>query len=136
MIDSKFEEFSRAVLKFKTELLPGQYILFQKKIAFQLLTGVVLKTPVDTGRARGNWQVGIDEIPSGELDTKDLSGAGAEVTGSEALAGLIPGAYQIVYVANNLVYIVPLENGHSGQAPQGMLALTIAEIETQFQSEE
>ncbi len=129
---TNFKEFSRAVLDFKQTLLPEQYVLFQKKLAFQLLTGVVNKTPVDTGRARGNWQVGIDEIPSGELDKVDKGGGASISAGGEALASLQPGLFQIVYIANNLPYIVPLEDGHSGQAPQGMLALTITEIETQF----
>lgn len=133
---TNFKEFSRAVIDFKQRLLPEQYLLFQKKLAFQLLNGVVLKTPVDTGRARGNWQVGIDEIPRDVLDVTDLNGNSTMASGSKVLAGLVPGGFQIVYIANSLPYIVPLENGHSRQAPQGMLALTIAEIETQFNREE
>ena len=35
---------------------------------------------------------------------------------------------KVIYISNNLDYIVPLEYGHSGQAPQGMAAIALAEV--------
>ncbi len=33
-----------------------------------------------------------------------------------------------VILLNNVEYIEPLENGHSGQAPEGMIEITVAEL--------
>lgn len=94
-----------------------------RKIAIDVFTEVVLMTPVDTGRARGNWQVAIGSIPSGtlELDDKDGTATIAKVQ-ADAL-GLKAG--QSIYLVNNLEYITALEFGHSKQAPSGMVRLTV-----------
>lgn len=68
------------------------------------------------GRFRGNWQFSID--PSG----------------SEAIAALISQVQaltigQTAYIVNNLAYAVPLEYGHSTQAPAGMVRVTLANFQ-------
>lgn len=89
---------------------------------------LVLRTPVDTGRARGNWMLSVDEPDSSTRpDNFDRNGAAAA---AEA-AGF---AKQVdfgdnVFIVNNLPYIEPLENGHSKQAPNGMVAVTVAEMQ-------
>jgi hypothetical protein len=63
------------------------------------------KTPIDQGQARAGWR---------------LEGAGS-------LAGITVSAtnYRIV---NRVPHIVPLENGRSKQAPNGILGPTVREI--------
>ena len=99
------------------------------KIAIQALRGVVLKTPVDTGRARGNWQIG--ENPP-EIARLDPAGALAIADGTAGI--LRAAAFDVITIANNLPYILGLEEGRSRQAPAGMVGLTLAEIETQFRT--
>ena len=36
---------------------------------------------------------------------------------------------KVIFITNNLPYINALENGHSDQAPSGMLAVTLNEVE-------
>jgi hypothetical protein len=80
------------------------------------------------GHFRANWQLGIGSLPSGEIDARDKTGAATKAK----LHGEIPekAAGKIYFVANNLPYAQALEDGHSGQAPEGMVALT----EVEFQS--
>lgn len=85
---------------------------------------LVLTTPVDTGRARANWIVTTGTASSGTTAAVDLSGAAAIGQGTGVL-----GAYKTslgpIFIANNLPYIERLENGHSAQAPSGMLTSAI-----------
>jgi len=110
----------------------GQFV---QKIVFLTLDGVVSLTPVDTGRARANWQVGVNILPTTELDEQAgqkgviaHKGLGGSVTLREASA--INGIQENdrPYIINNVPYIVALENGHSAQARQGMVELTLARI--------
>jgi hypothetical protein len=85
-----------------------------RKIALDVFTEVILMSPVDTGRFRGNWQVAIGSIPTGTLEIDDKAGT---------VLGLEPG--QTIYLVNNLPYAIPLEMGSSDQAPGGMIRLTV-----------
>lgn len=101
-----------------------------QKIALETLSRVVLKTPVDSGRARGSWTVSID-IPSDDVPERlDPSGSQAINAGTSVITGLRD--LNSVWVQSNLPYIGRLENGWSAQAPSGMVAVTLVEIEAMF----
>lgn len=108
----------------------------KNRFAFNLYSSIVKKTPVDTGRARGNWNpsVGSPDLTVDENATqpkvKDVS-AFPQSKGDEP-----------IYISNDLPYIRKLEfgeypnppkkdggktvNGYSRQAPQGMVGITVA----------
>lgn len=79
------------------------------------------------GTFRGNWQIGIGSIPSGETGRVDPSG---EATLS-AIISAIPehAAGTVAYLANNVPYARPIEDGHSTQAPNGVVGLTAVEFQ-------
>lgn len=90
--------------------------LVLKKVAFDLFRKVILKTPVDTGRARGNWMVGINKIPIAMaigIDKKAdvMSRIVSDI--STAKAG------DSVAMANTLPYIGVLEYGGYPKNPVG-----------------
>jgi len=87
-------------------------VRFQKMLALELLTRLVIATPVDTGRARGNWQLTIGKAATGESNSGNPAMAGSAV-----LAQLKP--FVVVWLANNVPYIEKLNAGHSQQAPIG-----------------
>lgn len=96
-----------------------------RSATLSLLNSIVLRSPVDTGRFRGNWQVGTGVRPAGQLAVEDKSGAATIAKGQQALAALNAG--ETIYIQSNLPYAIPLEYGHSQQAPQGMIRLAIRE---------
>lgn len=121
-----------------------------RKIAFDGFTGVVVKSPVDTGRFRASWRVGINTVDltveperfRGVLDPEQVRGhKGEKITppksqspvGPEGLAvqsKLLEAKFGVsISITNNIVYGPPLERGHSRQAPQGMLQLTLLELQ-------
>jgi len=97
-----------------------------KAIVVGIHARVDKRSPVDTGRFRGNWQLGIGSAPGGTLERLDKTGGETSVS----IAAAIPGdaAGNVYYIANNLPYAQRLENGWSQQAPSGMVALTMLEV--------
>ncbi|WGK60510.1 hypothetical protein QAO71_10435 [Halopseudomonas sp. SMJS2] len=84
----------------------------------ELFGGIVKLTPVDTGRARGNWLTGVHRPVTGETERLDKTGRSAIAEISEHTPA---GAGQVTYLSNNLPYIEDLERGSSKQAPEGMV---------------
>jgi hypothetical protein len=99
--------------------------LFYKKVAFDVFTEIVLRTPVDTGRARANWVVTIDQPNETEVEGVDKSGTQAMGNGLKTInrANEMPD----FWITNNLPYIEKLEFGGSRiKAPAGMVRVTVA----------
>lgn len=101
-----------------------------QKIGIDILRRVILKTPVDTGRLRGNWLVAIGSPATGTVSRSDKEGDEAIREGSAVITGLSEA--QAIHITNNLPYAARIENGHSTQAPAGMVAVTLAEVEAFF----
>lgn len=78
------------------------------------------------GRFRGNWQLGVGSVPAGETGRVDTSGAAT----LGAIIAEVPGeaAGKIYFLANNVPYAQRIEEGHSRQAPTGLVGLTAMEF--------
>jgi hypothetical protein len=122
--------FNTQVYSFVKDKLPAEAVKFHTEICLAVLRGVIFKTPVDTGTARGGWKLGVNYIPRGGAGTgeaaRDPGGGSTFAKGQAKLSTLKP--FSIVYIVNNVHYIVYLEKGSSQQAPQGMLAQTMQEV--------
>lgn len=105
--------------------------LVTRKTALELHANLVMKSPVDTGRFKGNWQCGIGAINSGGDSSEDKTplgsyGPGASVGRANAvLNGWKPG--QTIFLTNSMAYSRRLEYGWSKQAPGGMVRITVRE---------
>lgn len=130
MSDS-LQQFNVEIDRFARRVVPNEIVKFQKKVVLEALRRLVMKTPVKTGRARGNWQVTISAAAAGQLDQTDEDGAPTIAAGLAALQGLPP--FDVVWISNNVDYIEKLEHGSSQQAPQGMMSVTVAELRSMFQ---
>lgn len=113
-----------------------------KKIVFDIGTALALKTPVGDpsywqspappgyvgGRARGNWQYGLNAINT--FNNSPIDKGGASVTAHIGAAMPDDATGNVHYITNSVPYIEPLENGHSHrQAPNGMVNLTRMEFD-------
>lgn len=98
-----------------------------KAAILELFARIVERTPVDTGRARGNWQIDLDAKSGASLLATDKSG---RETIARAMAKLdkLDKNSRVVLITNNLAYIKALEYGHSRQAPSGMIRISVAEF--------
>lgn len=114
----------------------------RRKFAFGLYAGIVKKTPVDTGRARANWNISVGKVDDSVTDEKKKTGTkykekDIKVDGDES-----------IFISNNIEYITKLEyggypnppkngtgkteGGFSKQAPNGMVGVTVANKDKYF----
>lgn len=97
-----------------------------KRIAFDLFGRIIKKTPVDTGRARGSWTMAVNEADLRVLPPAPKDRQQPYPSPAPGAITLQPG--DKIIISNNLPYIGELEHGHSQQAPDGMVELSIQEI--------
>ena len=111
-----------------------------RNVVLDIGKSLVMKTPVGDpkywkskppkgyagGHARGNWQHSVGNRVIEEIDCIDKSGRKSidriDQSIPQSAAGLVH------YVQNSVPYIKRLEEGHSRQAPHGMVALTEIEF--------
>lgn len=109
-----------------------------RKISIELFSRVIMRTPVDTGRLRGNWQATTHVPASGQLSLTDKgSKANAKGIGSSkaksAMQELILGESHptVFHLTNTLPYAKVIEYGDphgSKQAPAGMVRISVNEF--------
>lgn len=101
------------------------------EIAKIALTSIVRRTPVKLGRARGSWRVTIGIIETRNIETLDVDGSITISNGSEVIDTFInSNSWRPIIIQSNIPYIGRLEDGYSLQAPSGMVALTLVELES------
>jgi len=121
------KHFSIDLTRWGTSLEKEQAPNFIRKIALELLKKVTMKSPVDTGRFRANWMVGIG---GADETTTENTVNDAMMRGSIVLTGYK--TLKQIHISNNLPYAAALEHGHSQQAPLGVAEISVAEIEAHF----
>lgn len=130
------------------KLVPEAHVAFVKKIVLEVFSRAMMKSPVDTGRFRANWMVGIGASDESIVEVEETDAHGsvspsAMSRGQQKLASLAFGVP--VHVSNNLPYAGIIENGgyplnpkggdgktingYSTQAPQGVLGISVEEVE-------
>jgi hypothetical protein len=107
-----------------------------RKVALELQAKVIEKSPVDTGRLRGNWNVSLNLLDTTEYSA-DISGGTAISRGIGELFSFKVG--DSIYITNNMPYVAKLEfglygegektaGGYSKQAPQGFVRITYKDV--------
>ncbi len=97
-----------------------------RQVVLELASRIIVRSPVDTGRFRANWRLGVGAAKGGTTEATDKTGEGANA----AIAAALPAnaTAQVLVLSNNLPYAWALETGHSNQAPAGMVGLTALEF--------
>ena len=102
-----------------------------KEIVKDVGRTLVYSTPVDTGRARANWQGAVGSLPTGILyyphplaPVSPVDGAAEALTSIDNAASAYRGTGYVAIV-NNVPYIEALNNGYSHQAPAGFVELAV-----------
>lgn len=116
--------FDKDIRKFNKKFDRGAEQVLRRSVLI-IFSSVIKRTPVKTGALRANWQLGINEKPTGTVTS------GGKVYGS-AIGPVKAGTDgakigDTLYLVNNLPYAQVIENGSSKQAPHGMVKLAVAE---------
>ena len=85
-----------------------------RRVAVAVGTEIINATPVDTGRAKGNWLPSLG-APTSTMNWSDSAtfGAASSISAIRAVSGAYKGGS--LFLANNLPYINRLNNGWSQQ---------------------
>lgn len=107
--------------------------------ALELTKRIKRDTPVDTGRARSNWNVSVNKPDTTAFDVgdEDRSVYSSHSTRKDAQNSTIADQTNfwrgdVGWIANGLPYILRLERGWSGQAPNGMVKVNIEGLKAWF----
>ncbi|MGB0890231.1 MAG: HK97 gp10 family phage protein [Solirubrobacterales bacterium] len=155
-MSSNITAFAESMRDFAETLPEAQLKPFRDAIGLKLLSSVVLNTPVDRGRLRGNWQTTAGGTTDAALATEDRSGRETIAKGNATI--LAARVEEVIWLQNNLPYAVVVEEGlfepadpgpsndprptrtgkvfvsggYSLAAPQGMLARALEEVGSEF----
>lgn len=101
-----------------------------RRVALDAFSGVQRRSPVDTGRFRGSWRVGVRGLADTSVQPAGRDPEGHVAAGTVLALSKIKDARfgQTVFLTNNLPYARRLEAGHSRQAPNGVLGPTFSEL--------
>ena len=123
----KTDRWERFLVKMPFELTREETPLALKRLVFDALNRIISRTPVDTGRAQAGW------IPYMEANGSPVTIKGNQ---SDISQGRSEGSYNesfhgsklFIEITNGVPYILFLEYGSSGQAPTGMVRITMREL--------
>tara|TARA_B110000967_G_C18877845_1_gene559414 strand:- start:901 stop:1272 length:372 start_codon:yes stop_codon:yes gene_type:complete len=87
-----------------------------RKIGLDLYNDITQMTPVDTGRAKGNWNTGIGS-PNTSINEGARTTQPFRVKVGDGLKG--------IYITNSLPYIYTLEYGNATRPPVGMVKVSL-----------
>jgi hypothetical protein len=91
----------------------------------ETISRIISRTPVLTGRLRGNMNLGLGSADLAAY-SPDKDGGATLARAQSRAAGVQPGTD--IVISNNLPYARRIENGYSQKAPAGMFAVTVAEF--------
>jgi hypothetical protein len=112
------------------EMMGGDLETVVRKATLDLFATVVRRSPVDTGRFKGNWNASYGTptfTVGGRVDKTKLGTIGANMKAEVQLVESLP-VGGVTYLSNSMPYAARLEHGWSGQAPSGMVKLAAEEF--------
>lgn len=93
------------------------------EMALSVFSSVVIATPVDTGRLRGNWQPSFGTPATNALIQTDKGGQRTISQGTRVFA-LYPFGEQI-FITNNVAYAQAVNEGGGNRPPAGFVQKAI-----------
>lgn len=131
-MSSNIREFEIGLRKFTQETLPEDVRKLRNAVALEAHRGVVMMTPVKTGRARGNWSVSTDTNASGyDDDKRDKVGDPTLAEGAGVVAAT-EDPWTPLMVHNGVPYIEYLNDGTERITAIRMVERTVARIRRMF----
>lgn len=130
---TNIEQFNKELFN-ASKKVEGDIVQFFKLICIEAFRRIVMRTPVDTGRCRGNWQIEFNQPSTISITNKELWNTVLirELVKLNKLTSLKDLVYNnVVYLTNNVNYAYYLEYiRRSKQAPSGFVEITLQELRT------
>jgi hypothetical protein len=108
--------------------LQADYNTLVRRFTFGVYSRVIRKSPVDTGRFRGNWIISIGKPIGVSFPEQFNKNASVFVNNNPSTIESFDMQRQdLLLIKKKSPYAEKLKRGHSKQAPQGMLDISIRE---------
>ena len=137
-LDSKVCNNGKELQETLTALVDAHAGLARAAIAAAIVRefGELIKqTPVDTGRARAGWSIGTEPsewTPPPGVWEEFLANGYIDAAVAKGLTNKKLSESEVVYICNNVEYIMALEAGWSKQAPQGFIGKFLQRLNMQL----
>lgn len=132
MIDD-FRKFELGLRDFATNEVPEAVGDLRDAVALEAHRGVVMMTPVDEGRLRGNWQVTVDHPAEGYgEDTIDESGGPTLAAGQAVIASAKRSPFSLIWLHNGVPYAGYVNDGTARSRAVHMVERTVERIQRMF----
>nr|DAK94202.1 MAG TPA: tail component [Bacteriophage sp.] len=121
-----------------TELVEAHKGLVRAAIAAAIVREfmeLIKQTPVDTGRARAGWSIGTEPsewTPPPGVWEEFLANGSIDAAVAKGLTNKKLSEADVIYICNNVQYIMALEAGWSAQAPQGFIGKFLQRLNRQL----
>lgn len=96
-----------------------------KILTLDVTANLIEDTPRDTGWARSNWIPSIGRSFDNTVGSPEAVSAAAQQAGLASVVTSYVMRSGVVYVSNNVDYILPLNDGSSKQAPAGFVQFAV-----------
>lgn len=132
-METNAEDFAKRV-RGRTKDIPQNVWNIMRVLALSIHRELVLATPVDTGRARSNWRVGVGRTPSKEIEPyapgeklgiAERANAQAAIDAAHQRLALPSQKPRNIFIGNKVPYLWRLNTGFSSQASPGFIQKSI-----------
>ena len=109
--------------------------LVKRKLALELFAELLQTTPIDTGRARAGWSIGTEPsewTPPPGVWEEFIANGSIDAAVAKGLTNKKLSEADVIYICNNVQYIMALEAGWSAQAPQGFIGKFLQRLNRQL----
>ena len=127
------EDFSKSLMELGS-IVENKFSEVVRKSVLDLFASIIRRSPVDTGTYRASHSLANHE-PGPDEGIIYLSKDKSEVGMAQSLAMTTTQGWTwkvgdgTIFIFNNLPYAEAIENGHSGQAPQGVYIQALTEAQ-------
>lgn len=125
------QEFGRKVKRFATETCPRAATAKARRAALGIQRGLILVSPVDTGRFRASWFVAtrvatLDDVPPKPPKGQRSAAGQSAASATQEIANVRLG--DSIHVSNPLPYGPRLNDGWSKQAPRRFVQMVVRSV--------
>jgi hypothetical protein len=130
-IETNVREFNASLTRF-LKSVGDKAVVAHRKVALDVLRGLILASPVDTGRLRGGWNASVATPsdwapPTGVVDKAEGTGTlGAERLAEAAVAISASTLGSVLWISNSVSYVGVVNDRHKNKA--GFVEATLQNV--------
>ena len=131
-MSSNLREFELGLDLFGKKDVPKAVGDFRDAVSLDALRGVVLLTPVDIGRLRGNWQTTVSVPAEGAIEALDKSGGPTISKGAAVIGSAKSRPFEPIWLHNGVDYGEFVNDGTPKVPAVHMVEQTVNRLERRF----